>query len=183
MHFSARLPLQYEWNSLSVQIAKMCFNLVYQKPQVSTALAQPKTSAVSFPVLTTLPNASSVSQDTGHKRTSPGLHFPFVLSEAKLLSAPPPKLLQISRQMLTWPILYALIWRGFKQVIWRHRGLDPIERAYNYPSPSADSYRRDWDLQQAGNHDLIAYSRIYFSCCVSGSKICGLSKETFSCSS
>lgn len=184
--FCCHLPLQYKWSSLSVQTAEMCFYMLHQKPQVSTALSWPKISAVCFPSLTALPNASSVNQHTRHKSIFSGLHFHiffFFLSEAELLSAAPQKLLQVSRQMLMWPILSSLPWRGIQQVIWRHCGLDPTERAHNYPSALADSYRRDWDLQQACNHELIAYSRIYFSCCASGSKIHGLRKETFSCSS
>lgn len=75
--FCCHLPLQYKWSSLSVQTAEMCFYMLHQKPQVSTALSWPKISAVCFPSLTALPNASSVNQHTRHKSIFSGRHFHF----------------------------------------------------------------------------------------------------------
>lgn len=178
--FCCHLPLHYKQNSFSVQIAKMYFHMLYQKPQVSTALAQPKISAVFFPSLTTVPNASSVTQDTRHKRISPGLHFLFFFEWGRTTFSTTSKAATIQKANADMANTQLPNVEGIQA---GRLTADPTEREYNHPSPLAHSYRCDWDLQQACNHELIAYSRIYFSCCVSGSKIHGLSKETFRCSS
>lgn len=57
-------PYNNKWNSLSVQIVKMCFYALHQNPQISTALAWNRIYAMSLALLTTLLNAFPVSRGT-----------------------------------------------------------------------------------------------------------------------
>lgn len=82
-------PYNNKWNSLSVQIVKMCFYALHQNPQISTALAWNRIYAMSLALLTTLLNAFPVSRGTDQEMdfTRPPPFF-FFLTEVKQLSAP-----------------------------------------------------------------------------------------------
>lgn len=83
-------PYNNKWNSLSVQIVKMCFYAMHQNPQISTALAWNRIYAMSLALLTTLLNAFPVSRGTDQEMdfTRPPFFFFFFLTEVKQLSAP-----------------------------------------------------------------------------------------------